>query len=82
MGSLSVSIAALSSEVTFNDAKGATIINDFIDLSLDGPEGAPEMTNQERLDWFVQALADHIVSMHRRKVRNEAIAAAVEETWE
>lgn len=88
MGELTISVGPITSTLTFDNAKGATIINDYINGRINpvaagpGEPDIPPMSNQDKLDWLVRDIARHVRAEHTRKKRREAAVAAIPNSWE
>lgn len=74
MGQIAITIGAVTSQRTFNDAKAAAIINGFCTA-----QGAPDtLTNQQRLDWFLVRVLELVRDVHRRnKIESDIETARV-----
>lgn len=72
MGQLIVQIAGITGQLSFDDAKGQVIVNNYI-AAYGGPAGG---TNQEKMDWFISHLAMHVRAVHVAYARDQAIETA------
>ena len=74
MGKIAVTVGAVTSQRTFNDAKAAAIIAGFCTA-----QGMPDgLTNQQKLDWFLNRILESVRDVHRRnKIESDIEAARV-----
>lgn len=71
MGQIAITVGAVTSQKTFTDAKAA-IINGFA-----AAQGVPDgLTNQQRLDWFLNRILESVRDVHRRNKIDADIEAA------
>ena len=72
MGQIAITVGALTSTRSFNDAKAAAIIAGFC-----AAQGAPDsLTNQQKLDWFLARILEFVRDVHRRNKIDADIEAA------
>ena len=72
MGQIAITIGAVTSQKTFNDAKAAAIIAGFC-----AAQGMPNgLTNQQKLDWFLARILESVRDVHRRNKIDADIEAA------
>ena len=74
MGQIAITVGAVTSQRTFNDAKAAVIIAGFC-----AAQGMPDgLTNQQKLDWFSSRILESVRDVHRRnKIESDIEAARV-----
>lgn len=81
MGQLTVTVGPVTGTKTFNDTTGTVILDDYI-AAYDGPVDG---TNQQKLDWIVNHLANHVKAVHvgyKRRTASEQAADQAENTAE
>lgn len=72
MGQIAITVGTITSTKTFNDAQAAAIIGGFI-----AAQGAPDgLTNQQRLDWFLNRVLESVRDTHRRRKVDAEVEAA------
>ncbi len=72
MGKIAITVGAVTSQRTFNDAKAAAIIAGFCTA-----QGMPDgLTNQQKLDWFSNRILEITRDVHRRNKIESDIEAA------
>lgn len=75
MASITITVSTLSAEVTADNAKAQTVLNEFVAATGGPVDGA----NQEKLQHVVETLRTHIVDVaadeRRRRLQVEAAAA-------
>mgnify|MGYP003529662450 CR=1 FL=1 len=67
-----MTVGTVTSKKTFNDAKAAAIINGFC-VAQGMQDG---LTNQQRLDWFLNRILESVRDVHRRNKIDADIEAA------
>ena len=81
MGQIAITVGTVTSKKTFNDAKAAAIINGFC-VAQGMQDG---LTNQQRLDWFLNRILESVRDVHRRNKIDadiEAVRVAAESAME
>lgn len=74
MGQIAITVGTVTSKKTFNDAKAAAIINGFC-VAQGMRDG---LTNQQKLDWFLNRILESVRDVHRRnKIESDIEAARV-----
>jgi hypothetical protein len=84
MGSLTVSVGPITGQVSFDNVKGASVIEKYIlayrnslAVNPQDPESTA-MTAQEKIDWFINHLSSHVKEAALGQQRREAEQAARE----
>lgn len=84
MGKLLIDVGQLTSSKQIANAKAVVIVNGFVEA-----QGGPiDGTQQEKLDWFIDRVAEHVRDVYRRHKREVAVSEAARtaetstETWE